>query len=175
MVFEKIRDFYWMIVPHDFRPGEIWYRFKCWIYHRYSTVKSRYLSHTWVDKDKLLVHTMFEILSKYIEDEKPDQIIDWSSNETSAEAWEELNRLYEWWHKTYIPWTETYMDKYSFEHIQFEKIEETGNYKMVHASEEARKKSHETVAQISAEEASMEEELVENCKKLIDLKDYLWT
>lgn len=34
----------WKIIPYDYRLSEIAYRLECWAYHRYSTVKPRYLN-----------------------------------------------------------------------------------------------------------------------------------
>lgn len=171
----KIEDFYWGLIPYETRPGRLWYRFKCWAWHRHSTVKPQYLSHTWCDRVELLPHVIFQVLSDFIEKERPDETIDWEADEDHSKAWAELQRIYKWWHETYIPWTETYIDKYHFEPIRFEKTEGSKFSRMAYESPEAQEKSRETSKAIYEEEEKMNKELVENCKKLIDLKDYLWT
>ena len=62
-----IRYKYYDLVPYEYRPRQIWYVFKCWDWNRYTTVKPRYLGHTWTDRDNLLLHMSFEILSNYVE------------------------------------------------------------------------------------------------------------
>ncbi len=68
---DRWHDCYW-IIPYDWRLGQIWYKFSCRFWHKYSTVKPRTLGHTWVDRDNLLAHTSFEILSDFVENEYPN-------------------------------------------------------------------------------------------------------
>ena len=100
-----------------------WYNLKCRFWHKYSTVKPRTLSHTWVDRDMLMYHCMFEILSQFIEKElKPLTLenvkdeVDYDNHEMIMDQYEkeqELIALYDWWHKEFVPnqntiefWTE---------------------------------------------------------------------
>lgn len=76
-IINKIRYKYWEIVPYDWRPSNIWYKVKCFAWKRYSTVKSRHLPHTWIDKDMILVYTMFEVLDKFLEEECSPGVVDW--------------------------------------------------------------------------------------------------
>lgn len=69
MDFTTVKCAYWKIIPYDWRPGQIWYRLKCFLWHRYTTVKPRYLQHTWCDRCEIMPHMMFEILAQFIEDE----------------------------------------------------------------------------------------------------------
>lgn len=99
---EKIKAKYWNLVPYDWRPGQIWYRFKCWAWYRYTTVKPRALPDTWMDRDTILEHMAFEILSQFIEKEKPDLHFDIQYSPNKLE-WSRLFALYIWWRFTYLP------------------------------------------------------------------------
>ena len=130
---EKIQDIYYSAVPFDYRPFQIWYRLKCWVWHRYTTVKPRTLKyHTWCDKDILLIHTMFEILSRFIEKECSPGIVDWyhedayriipgypydyeqikKNLEHSVLVRDEMQDLYDWWHKEYLLNVDNIFDKW---------------------------------------------------------------
>lgn len=105
---DAIRYAYWSAVPHAYRPHQLWYKFKCWGWHRYSTIKCRYLPHTWCDRTDVLPHTMFEILSRFIEGECSPGHIDWErSNHTvtvngvDKNVRAEMQDLYDWWHQVY--------------------------------------------------------------------------
>ena len=87
-------------------PQEIWYKLKCWAWHRYSTVHPRYLDHTWVDRVELLPHTMFEILSDFVENECSPGHIEWyyghkvKVNGEERYVRDEMQEIYDWWHTT---------------------------------------------------------------------------
>lgn len=105
---DKICLFYWGMVPYDYRPGQIWYRFKCWLWKRYSTIKPRYLPHTWCDRVELLPHMMFEVLSQFIEKECSPGMVDWQKSGHSVivdgkevNVRDEMQDLYDWWHQIY--------------------------------------------------------------------------
>lgn len=90
-----------------------WYWLKCAVWHKYNVVKCRRLGPTWCDRDHLLVHAVFQILTDFIDKEKPWQfeasdkeIIDAYSGDgfgdmtyasTELANWTELKRLYFWW------------------------------------------------------------------------------
>lgn len=106
---DKIRYFYWAHWSYDWRPGQIWYRLKCFLWKRYSTVKPRYLPHTWCDRMELLPHTMFEILSDFIEGECSPGHVEWHGeygHKIKVDGEEkyvrdEMQDLYDWWHVVY--------------------------------------------------------------------------
>ncbi|MGA9993995.1 MAG: toll/interleukin-1 receptor domain-containing protein [Pyrinomonadaceae bacterium] len=52
---------------------------------------------SWVDKDELLLERAFELLVAFIEEEQPDKIVDWASDELHRLAWKEITELYKWW------------------------------------------------------------------------------
>ena len=74
----------------------------CLLGDRYSTVKPRNLPHTWIDREELLIHVMFEVLSNFVEKElRPHQDIDWDCSEYRSHARDEMEDLYRWWHEEY--------------------------------------------------------------------------
>lgn len=67
---KKIKHTYWTMVPYNWRPHQIWYRLKCFVWYRYTTVHPRTLPwHTWTDRDTILTHSIMEIVSCYLEEE----------------------------------------------------------------------------------------------------------
>jgi len=96
-VWDKIQYAYWGIVPYDWRPGQVWYRVACRLWRRHTTYKPRYLPHTWCDKDHVIVHMNFEILSRFVEDELIPGPVDWDADEEHRQAKAKMMELYEWW------------------------------------------------------------------------------
>jgi hypothetical protein len=152
---EKIRRVYWRIIPHHLRPGELWYQLKCFLWNRYTTVRPQYLGHAWCDRSELLPHVMFQILTDFVIKENGgiDIVgtplkthVDWFATDHHTEAWNEMVRLYKWWHNVYIPFF-------------------NDGWKMI-------SKSHD---EYHALQDQIEGDLTKNMKKLVDIKDYLWT
>lgn len=102
-MWQKIKRLYWKIIPYNWRPGQIWYRLTCFCWHRYTTIHPKTLPwHTWMDRDVLLEHCMFEILCRFIEDEKPAEYFE-IENSNYKEEWKQLFALYNWWKTVYVP------------------------------------------------------------------------
>ena len=74
-----------------------WIRYRTW--NRYHILKMRYLKPGWHDEDELLIHSMFEVLSQFIEGEDKYKIVNWDSNPQHKQAWKEMNELHKWWIK----------------------------------------------------------------------------
>ena len=51
----------------------------------------------WYDRDTLLLHAAFQVLTDFIEQEKPDEIVDWQHDELHRNAWSEISQLCRWW------------------------------------------------------------------------------
>jgi hypothetical protein len=134
---EKIKYAYWGIVPHDWRPGQIWYRFKCWAWHRYTTVKPRYLDHTYCDRTMVMPHMMFEILCQFVEQECSPGCVEWYgewSHKVAVDGEEkfvmdEMKELVEWWHTVWnkevkevedMLWAEAERHQHTDEHTPVE-------------------------------------------------------
>lgn len=82
---------------------EPWYWLKCRLWHRYNVVVCRSLPPTWCDRDYLLLHAAFQILTDFIEKEEPwefaatpDELRE-SYSEDRMRDWERIRLLYRWW------------------------------------------------------------------------------
>ncbi len=103
---DKIKYAYWHTLPYNWRPGQIWYRLKCWVWKRYTTVKPRYLGHTWCDRTELMPHMMFEILCQFVERECSPGHVEWygeyghkiTVDGEEKYVMDEMKDLIAWWH-----------------------------------------------------------------------------
>jgi len=99
-----VKTFYWKVVPYRWRPSEVWYRFTCWAWRRYTTVHPRTMPwHTWTDRDFLLPHVMFELLVRFVEEEKPEEHFE-IKDSANRELWEKLFATYHWWKNEFVPY-----------------------------------------------------------------------
>ena len=114
----KLTDSFFKSLKNCFRPWwhpkELWYQTKCWLRRPYTTIKPRTLGHTWCDRDKLLAHMMFEILSQFIEKECSPGVVDWegtdrrvdvvmpSGHVVNRNVRVEMQKLYDWWQQQYL-------------------------------------------------------------------------
>lgn len=180
---DRIREWYWEVVPYEWRPGTIWYKLKCFFWHRYTTVRPRTLKgHGWVDRNVLLPHVMFEVLSQFIEKECSLGRVDWDGQEQDQKARKEMQELYDWWHKEYNKPEEKkkFEEYYQFcskhQKLIFTPVGNWGS-KMVwsYDSPEAEAKCEELREAYLQEEKELQEALIRNCKRLIDVMDYMWT
>jgi len=190
---DRIRYTYWGLVPYDWRPKQIYYRFKCWIWKRYTTIKPRYLNfHTWCDRCELLPHAMFEILSKFIEEECSPGHIDWEGSGHTVEVngkqvniREEMQCLYDWWHNTYNKEYEEVHDilwKEAHKHdpIREEKEIEIHGETYYEWKPEFKNKEDEEIWRCCVRACSKLEEiqnrdLEEKMTRLVKCRPYMWT
>jgi len=101
----RIKYKYWEIWPHCLRPMTMWYNFKCWAWHRYSTIRCRHLPHTWSDRRTLLLHASFQILTDFIDKECSPGHVEWYGdcchqvevNDVMENVMDEMKELYWWW------------------------------------------------------------------------------
>ena len=79
-----------------------------------------------------MLHAVFQILVDFVEQEKPDEIVDWNADDTYKRAWREICELYKWW-KTKRPARKSPLDdkRLKVPPIKFEDIPETDHKKMV--------------------------------------------
>ena len=191
---------YWGVVPHGYRPHQLWYKLKCWAWHRYSVVKPRYLPLTWCDRSSVLPHCMFEVLSQFVEGECSPGYIDWESSghtvmvdgaEKNVRV--EMQDLYDWWHKVYqteyqevedLLWAEA--DKHPPDDKQFipinvddEVVDEDDadffRWEQNFASPEDEEVHRICVMATNKLESMRDEDLRKRMHRLVDLMPYLWT
>ena len=148
------------MIPYNWRPSTLWYKFSCWAWYRHTTKKPRYLPHTFVDKTTLVPHMMFELLSEFLEKECSPGIVDWthcthSVGERTFNVLEEMQELNEWWHEVY--------------HKQYPlRVENLwGDYDFTH--------NDAVIDKINRLEDIMEQELYARLHRLVDIIPFMWT
>jgi len=63
-------------------------------------LKIHTLDKGWCDKDSVMLHAAFQLLVDFMEQEKPDRIVDWNGDSLHKKAWKEIRFLYRWWTET---------------------------------------------------------------------------
>jgi len=202
---DKLQSAYWSAIPYHLRPGQLVYRFKCWAWHRYSTVKPRTLPHTWVDRCSLMPHMMFEILSDFIEKEcDEDCHVDWEASGhmvtvdgKEVNVRDEMQDLYDWWHQDYLENIDHIHDEWHEHHMMhvrniFTRVdEETAEWvksvdpdvneddleewETEYSSEEARIEDERLFEEARAKEIFYAEELNRRLHRLVNVIPYMWT
>lgn len=188
---DKIKHYYWHRWPYDWRPMQAWYRLKCFVWHRYTTVRSRYHDHTWSDKTELVPHAMFELLSRFIEREcQPGHVewygkwghkitVDWKEKYVR----DEMQELYDWWHTVWnkearevddMLWSEAYEHSPISTWTDMEDCEHIG-WKPTFATPEDQAVYKRCMDGVNKLERIMEAELQRRLHRLVNIIPYLWT
>lgn len=190
----KIKYKYWEIWPYNARPGITWYNFKCWIWHRYSTLRCRYLPHTWCDRRELLLHMSFEILCQFLEKECSPGHVQWYGdchhqvmvNGVMKNVMDEMREL-EWW------WKEVYQKEYPKKMDELWKLVEpvsprtilvssddmpdcvAGKLEFIYKDDEVKIIYKGIMNQIHELEQHMDEKAEEMLKRLTAIRLWMWT
>jgi len=186
---EKIKYAYWRHWPYDWRPHQIWYRLKCFLWHRYTTVKPRYLAHTWCDRDTLLAHMMFEILSDFIEKECSPGHVEWYGEhghkiEVAGEekyVRDEMQDLYDWWHvvcQTEYPEVDDLLWAEANKHRPTRNLRQEGEFSVWDPQfpiEEDKELWNNCVRATSKLEQMRVTDLQRRLHRLINVMPYMWT
>ncbi len=152
------------------------YWWKCRLWRKHNHVRIRSLPPTWTDRDEILIHGMFQVLSDYMEKEKPEDSIDWSWCSEHAHAWKEMQELYDWWNNVYLKfdvWEEAPIREFEPTISTTSEGNRVSTYN--HPSEEHRKGWEADWTRHKALEEDMERQLTENCIRLVKIRQYLWT
>ena len=181
----NLKHLYWKI-PYNWRLGQLWYRLKCYLWHRYTTVKPRHLDHTWCDRCDLLPHMMFEILSQFIEKEcSPGHVEwygEWGHKIDGKYVRDEMQELYDWWHSIYNKayheedeklWKEVSKHRPSIEWVPLDDGNFLWDQQWEHEEDKQLYRQH-VDASIELE-ANMEKQLAENLHRIINIMPYMWT
>ncbi len=188
--YERPEWAYYAMVPYEWRPGQIWYRTKCFWWHRYSTVKSRHLSHTWCDKTEAIPYTMFEQLERFVEDEcGPEGNVSWYhefAGKITVDGHEkfvrdEMDDLLTWWNYVYLKaddhcWNLVKDVKSpSRMFVECEDMPGCSEYDPQFESEEVRDTYNKAYKAYSDYEQKMDKELQEHLHRLVNILRWLWT
>jgi len=139
-------------------------------------LKIHTLDKGWHDKDNVLLHAAFQLLVDFVEQEKPDKIVDWSFDEPHRQAWKEIKSLYKWWKETQ-PARRSPLDdkKLKSPPLRFKKIPGSEFSEMV----EPDKKKYAAYYRALKEDARLEQKWYEedqrNLHRLVEVRPFLWT
>jgi len=139
-------------------------------------LKIHTLEKGWCDKDEILLHAAFQLLIDFIEQEKPDKIVDWNANELHRKAWKEIKLLYNWWKKE-RPARKSPLDDNRLKHPPFklEKIPGSDLSKMIEPDKKKYGSYYRALQKHWKLEEKWEEEDQRNLHRLIDIRKFLWT
>jgi len=152
-----------------------WYYYlKCLLFKRYNVLRIKSLPPTWTDRDTILSHAMFQILSDFVNKEcKPNCPVDWDHTEDSKNARQKMDELLDWWHNTYLKFDcmEGYdRTKATPDNERFTKSEH-GEH-MVWSCNEYDKGFFDEAGR---KESRMENDLNSKLKEILELRLYFWT
>jgi hypothetical protein len=186
---DAIKYRYWTILPYDYRPGQLWYQLRCFFWNRYSTVKPRWLGHTWIDRGDLMPYVMFEILCQFIEHECDPGCVEWYGeyghkiipgkpfvhpDEESPDAvyvMDELLALRDWWVNDYLVNHDHCYDKWH-EHRQLY-YKDADFMEVLNSKQTPEEKALFNEA-VEAE-AKYDRDLIVNMQRLAVLTPFMWT
>ena len=148
-------------------------------------LKLRYLKpRQWCDKYEVLIHAMFEVLCRFMEDEpKMIKLIKWNYNPKYKHAKAEMDALYKWWKKR-----QNREDNSPFNKLRKRKIEispelkkgkevEPGcfEFSLVHKSPKHKLMWEKVCDEENEFEEQCREEDDDAMKRLIKIHRFMWT
>jgi len=139
-------------------------------------LKIHTLEKGWYDKDEVLLHAAFQLVIDFIEQEKPDEIVNWNVDELHRKAWKEIKSLYNWWKKE-RPARKSPLDDNRLKHppSKLEKIPGSDLCKMVEPDKKKYASYYRALRKHWKLEQKREEEDQRNLHRLIDIRKFLWT
>lgn len=178
----------WPIIVRKYNDVKYGIKHKIWPPSR---IKFTHMSENdYVDKDTLLLHSMFSILSAFIEEECGSNCpIDWiasghtvSVNGTEVNVRDEMQALYDWWHNRYNKLYEAeedelfrLMENHAPDHTDKDLGDGTFEWIPVYKNEEDEEKYMNIIGQLNLLYARHENEKVEMMCRLCRVSHYLWT
>jgi len=136
---------------------------------RIKTLEGRYHN-----SDTLMLHGLFQILTDFVEKEKPFDKIDWDSDIEHQHAKAEIKYLYDWWNNIRPDRVDPLdLVKRPSELFVIDGVLPDGSVKvtMTKGSPEFQKAVKDSLEQ----ERKNYEEDTENMKRLIDVRGFMWT
>ncbi len=188
----KIKYAYWHLWPYDWRPGQIWYHLKCWAWLRYTTVKPRYLGHTWCDRSTILPNAMFEVLCQFVERECSPGYVEWygecghkiTVGGEEKYVMDEMKDLIAWWHQVWnkdvgevedMLWAEAHKHTPTSYFEPFEDSKDLMEWKLRFTSEGDEEIYRCCLDGLRKLEQNMEAALEKRLHRIIKLIPYMWT
>ncbi len=139
-------------------------------------LKIKTLEKGWHDKDEILLHAAFQILTNFVEEEKPGEVIVWTSDGLHKKAWKEIQSLYKWWTDTRPARTSPINDKkLKTPPFKFKKIPGTDLREMVQPDKNEYAEYYRALSKHAKLETKWLEEDQKNLHRLIGIRGFLWT
>ena len=130
----------------------------------------------WHDKDEMLLHAAFQLLVDFVEQERPEKIVDWSADELHKVAWEEIESLYKWWKKTRLKRRSPLDDKKLKQPpFKFKKIPGSDMRELVRPDKKKYAAYYQAVEEHTRLEQEWDAEDQRNLHRLIEIRGFLWT
>jgi len=139
-------------------------------------LKIETLEKGWHDKDEILLHVAFQILTDFIEQETPEAIVDWNANELHKKAWKEIKSLYKWWKEIRPSRTNPLDDKSLITPpLKLKKIPGSDLSEMVEPDKKKYVEYYQALEKHRKLEIKWNEEDQRNLHRLIEIRGFLWT
>jgi hypothetical protein len=135
-------------------------------------LKIKKLTGNWHDKDEILIHASFQLLADFIEQEKPEKVVDWSYDSEHKKAWKEMTSLYKWW-KNERPIRDRQYKKIALPKMVTKKTS-SGSAK-VPVDKVAYKKFIVVAKKWASDENKWLKEDQKNLHRLIEIRPFMWT
>lgn len=124
------------------------------------------------DRDKILLHAIFQVLTDYVEKEYPFERINWESDPEHSFAGREIKYLYEWWklNKDF--------DSFAVFDNEFKELEAKHGQAITIGLDGVvnfNSAYHDLYDRMWKIEANYEKELEQNMIRLVKIYRYLWT
>jgi hypothetical protein len=190
----RIKYKYWDLWPYDLRPGVMWYNLKCWAWHRYSTIHCSQLPHTWCDRNTLLLHASFQILTDFIDKECSPGHVQWYGdcphqvevNGVVENVMDEMLELYHWWNTVYLKEYPKMMDDFwevasecgpEMKCVPYDDMPDhvAGQLVSEFDNDEQRDAYKSVMKSINDTERVMDEKSEEMLKRLAAIRLWMWT
>ena len=130
----------------------------------------------WHDKDQVLLHAAFQLLADFVEQERPEKIVDRSADELHKSAWEEITGLYKWWTKT-RPKRRSPLDAKKLKRppFKFKKIPGSDMRQLVTPDKKKYAEYYQAIEAHVRLENEWYAEDQRNLHRLIEVRGFLWT
>ena len=138
-------------------------------------LKINTLEKGWCDKDYVMLHAVFQLLVDFVEQEKPDQIVDWNFDLEHKHVWKEIRSLYNWWTQT-RPSRKSPLDEKGLKRppMKLKKIQGTENCHLVDYDKSKYTAYNNALKKHWRLEKKWYEEDQRNLHRLIEIRQFLW-
>jgi hypothetical protein len=139
-------------------------------------LKIHTLKKGWCDKDHVMLHAVFQLLVDFVEQEKPDQLVDWNSDPAHKQAWKEIRSLYRWWTGTRpARKSPLYQKGLKKPPMRWKKIESTENRQLADYDKKKYSAYDAALKKNWRLEKKWDEEDQRNLHRMIEIRKFLWT